>query len=120
MTESHFRDRLAVHLRSKMAAEGLSLAGVAAQVGTCSRNWVFRAAAPGEHDDERYEIGVPKTLIAALDWLHLEPRDFAEGMRHVQPGHVADAILGLDDYTLQQRRQLVNVVNAFLRDALRM
>ncbi len=115
ISANDFRETLALHLVARMRSEKLSLNDVASELGVGSRNWVFRATVG---DDFRYEVGVPTTLLALLDWLALEPRDFQSGTTVSTPGHVTQAILSLSGVSLQQQQQLVEVVNAFLRSAV--
>jgi len=118
VTADRFREQLAIHIRARMTAESLSLQDVTSALGVGSRNWVFRAAV-GDGDDERYEVGVPAPLLACLNWLELTPTDFSNGVAASQPGHVIHAILALDGIPPQQKRQLVDVVSAFLQGAVR-
>ena len=113
LTPDRFRAQLALHLSARMRADSLSLKQVHAALGAGSRNWVFRATV-GEGDDERYKIGIPVPLLACLNWLELQPTDFANCDAVSQPGHVVHAILALDGIPPRQKAQLVDVVQAFL------
>jgi len=112
---NQFRKLLSVHIRTKMEEKCMSLQDVANHLNIGNRNWVFRACA-GDNDDERYDLGVPESLLKMLNWLELEPRDFTRGSSS-SPGHVIEAILSLDNFTYQQRTQLAAIVGAYFRES---
>jgi hypothetical protein len=115
VSEDRFRTLLERHIRARMAADGLSYQNVSEECGLQGRNYVWRAATP--EADVEYRIKGPENLGKLLDWLELEPRDFAQADTAAKPGHITDAIIRLAGVTVQQRRQLVDVVNAFLQAA---
>ncbi len=111
-----FRWVLELHMQAKLAAEKLSyrdltrlLWGKKAQ----QHNYVFRAA------HASYGFSVPEGLHKILNWLELEPRDFAEDPHPGRPGDLEKAVLCYRGLPHQQRVQLLEIVRAFVKTAAR-
>lgn len=112
MTGDHFRRILSQHMQAKMHREGLSFDKLSRHLGFDSkkRNWLFRLA--HDQDPSHPDVEVPDCMLALLDWLSMQPEDFAE--RPSEKGHVELAILSLD-MVPQQRNQLLDIVRAFFQ-----
>ena len=120
--DDRFRELLALHLREKMLEEKLSLDGVTKRLGLTGRTYVFRASVGLGGDDgepEKYRVSVPENLHRLLNFLELEPRDFASKNTKSRWGDLADVVLRLEGISKQQRIQLLDVVNAFLQNSVR-
>ena len=100
----------------------MSYEDVSKACGLSGKNWVFRAGVGSQaktrsNGGSGYKVSVPENLHRLLNFLDLEPRDFVGEQRATRWGDLADMILRLDGIPVQQRRQLLDVVNAYLQAA---
>ena len=110
----HFRDILEQHLKAKLAAEQMSLGDLSQHLfgnRTSQKNYLFRAT----HAD--WGFAVPEGLHKLLNWLNLEPRDFAQDPHPGRPGDLEKAVLCYRGLPHQQRVQLLEICRAFVKAA---
>ncbi len=112
-----FHRTLALHLTEKMAATGTTYGDLARDL-RLDKNYLFRASKGEDQNVRPQPIHISSNLLKVLDWCGLEPRDFATSDKAL-PGHLAQVILAQEELTQQQRIQLLEVVHAFLKTAVR-
>lgn len=110
--KSHFIETLSRHIEAKMEAEGKSYRDIANDIHQGGINYVFRARHGVENP--RYKLGIPEPLIALLDYLQLEPTDFAKREK-TRPGDIENAILAYDGLPVESRRVMVDIFRAFVK-----
>ena len=112
-----FRDILCAHIREKRLQTDQTYEQINKELGLGGKNYVFRAST-GDHEGN-YSLGVPSNLHKILNWLDLTPHDFVGEAGTTRWGDVADVILRMEAVSLHDRRQLVDVVEGFLKSAPR-